>query len=72
MSDAAGLGVDQQVLGAAGMASVLMALMGQRGTYNVFAMPPVAKIPQRTVVGEDDMVMVVVCADEGGIQKPLV
>jgi hypothetical protein len=49
-----------------------MALMGQRGTYNVFAMPPVAKIPQRTVVGEDDMAMVVVCADEGGIQKPLV
>ena len=72
MSDAASLGVDQQVLGAAGVASVLMALMGQRGTYNVFAMPPVAKIPQRTIVGEDDIVMAMVFAEEEGIKKPLV
>jgi hypothetical protein len=48
--------VGEEILGAGDMvieqASVGVAA---RGTYNVTAMPPVARIPQRTVLGDDMM-----------------
>lgn len=58
MGDTSGLGVNEQVLGAVGVALVLAASpRGQRGSrYNVLAMPPVAKMPQRTVDDEEAMV----------------
>ena len=53
-ADSAGLGIDQEVLGACGCQSKLMTWWGAKvGAHKVLAMPPVARIPQRTVLGDD-------------------
>jgi hypothetical protein len=48
------VGVDEEVLGTAN--TLLKSYSGVlRGLYKVRAMPPVARMPQRTVLGEDMM-----------------